>query len=108
MIADVVEDSAVKTGRRSEGVFFSAVSFVQKLVTGVGLLGASAVLALAKFPKSTAPADVPAEVIFHLGTYYAPTIIVTIMLMVACLLFYRIDRNIHEENLATLASAKET
>src|SRR5262249_6510524 len=33
MIADVVEDSEVATGRRSEGVFFAASSFVQKAVT---------------------------------------------------------------------------
>jgi len=32
MIADVVEDSQVKTGRRSEGLFFAASAFTGKLV----------------------------------------------------------------------------
>ncbi|MGH7819718.1 MAG: MFS transporter, partial [Candidatus Binatia bacterium] len=37
MIADVVEDSETVTGRRSEGVFFAASSFVAKSVSGVGV-----------------------------------------------------------------------
>jgi hypothetical protein len=34
MVADIVEDSEVATGRRSEGVFVAANSFVQKTVSG--------------------------------------------------------------------------
>jgi len=35
MIADVVEDGELKTGRRAEGVYFSASSLVAKAVTGM-------------------------------------------------------------------------
>ena len=47
MVADIVEDSEVSTGRRSEGVFVAANSFVAKAVSGIGifatkLLGPSA------------------------------------------------------------------
>ena len=38
MIADVVEDSEIKTGRRSEGIFFAANSFAQKAVNGLGVV----------------------------------------------------------------------
>ena len=34
MIADVVEQSELRTGRRSEGVFFAARNFVRKSVSG--------------------------------------------------------------------------
>ena len=38
MIADVVEDSEIQTGRRSEGTFFAANTFAQKAVNGLGSL----------------------------------------------------------------------
>jgi GPH family glycoside/pentoside/hexuronide:cation symporter len=41
MIADVVEDSELKTGRRSEGLFFSAASLIAKAVSGVGIFDPS-------------------------------------------------------------------
>ena len=36
MVADIVEDSEIKTGRRSEGLFFAARSLVGKAATGLG------------------------------------------------------------------------
>src|SRR5258706_1815957 len=38
MIADVVEDNAVRTGRRSEGLFFSGMSFIAKILQGAGIV----------------------------------------------------------------------
>ncbi len=40
----------MKTGRRSEGVFFAANTFIQKMTSGLGLMMATVVLALASFP----------------------------------------------------------
>ncbi|MFX8164733.1 MFS transporter, partial [Acinetobacter baumannii] len=37
MLSDVVEESEVRTGKRSEGVFFAGGFFVQKLVGGLGI-----------------------------------------------------------------------
>jgi len=45
MIADVVEDSEIRTGRRSEGIFFAANSFAQKAVNGLGVVVAGQILA---------------------------------------------------------------
>ncbi|MFT5573205.1 MAG: GPH family glycoside/pentoside/hexuronide:cation symporter [Cryomorphaceae bacterium] len=103
MITDIVEDNAVKTGRRSEGICFAATSFVSKAVTGLGLLAASLVLALADFPKSASLNAVPEETIFRLGAIYAPAISLPMLLIVVCVAFYRIDRETHEENLLILA-----
>ena len=102
MIADIVDDNAVKTGRRSEGICFAATSFVSKSVTGLGLLAASLVLTLAEFPKSAAVNGVPEDAIFRLGAIYAPAISVPVLLIVVCLTFYRIDRKTHEKNLSIL------
>lgn len=106
MIADLVEQSEVKTGRRSEGVFFAAVTFTRKSVQGLGVLAASAVLALAQFPKGVAPADVPAEAVWRLGAWYVPTILFFWLAMMAVISTYRLSRGDHEENLRKLAAAR--
>lgn len=107
MIADIVEDSEVRTGRRSEGIFFAAISFIRKIVSGVGILGASLVLGLAQFPTGAQPGDVPDAVIRNLGMIYAPCIIILYTLMILCLSFYRIDRTRHEANLKALKTRAE-
>lgn len=103
MIADLVEDGEIRTERRSEGVLFAATTFTRKAVQGFGVLAATAVLTAAQFPKGVAPDQVPDEAIFKLGLYYAPTLFVIWMLMIASLRLYRIDRDTHEDNLRTLA-----
>ena len=103
MIADLVEDGEIRTKRRSEGVLFAATTFTRKAVQGFGVLAATAVLTAAQFPKGVAPGQVPEEAIFRLGLYYAPTLFVIWMLMIASLRLYRIDRDVHEDNLRTLA-----
>ncbi len=106
MMADLVEQAELRTGRRAEGVFFSAVSFIRKLVTGLGITVAGQVLWLAHFPKGADPAHVPAPALFNLGAIYVPAILTLWMSMVAVILFYRVDRKTHEENLRKLAAAK--
>jgi len=103
MIADLVEDGEIRTKRRSEGVLFAATTFTRKAVQGFGVMAATVVLAMAEFPKGVAPGQVPDEAVFRLGLYYAPTLFVIWMLMIASLRLYRIDRDVHEDNLRTLA-----
>eukprot|EP01030_Chromulinospumella_sphaerica_P027710 gene27710-27993_t len=59
MIADVVEDSQVATGRRSEGVFFAAISFIQKSVSGVGAMLTGVILTVIHFPVGKPASMVP-------------------------------------------------
>jgi GPH family glycoside/pentoside/hexuronide:cation symporter len=66
-------------------------------------MAATVVLTLAQFPKGVAPGQVPDEAVFRLGLYYAPTLFVIWMLMIASLRLYRIDRDVHEDNLRKLA-----
>jgi len=107
MMADLVEESEIRTARRSEGVLFSAATFARKAVQGFGVLAASGVLALAQFPKGVAPGQISDEAIFKLGLYYAPTVFIIWMLMIASIKLYSIDRSKHEENLRTLAAKEE-
>lgn len=78
MLSDVVEESEMRTGRRSEGVFFAGSFFVQKMVGGLGIFMAGAILAIAKFPAAATPGQVPIATIDRL----------TLTFIVLMLLFY--------------------
>lgn len=102
MISDLVEQSEVKTGRRSEGVFFAANTFIQKITSGLGLTIASLVLALAAFPTAAAPGEVPDSVLVSLGWWYLPVMLALRLLMLAAISLYALDRATHEDNLKAL------
>ena len=100
MIADIVEESELKTGRRSEGVFFAAQTFARKAVNGFGVLIAGAILAFVQFPAGARPEDVDPETIRNFALVYVPCILFFYLGGVAILSFYKIDRRQHEDNLA--------
>ncbi|MGY4397919.1 GPH family glycoside/pentoside/hexuronide:cation symporter [Sphingomonas sp. UYAg733] len=106
MIADLVDQSELRTGRRSEGVFFAAVTFVRKTVLGLGLIAASLILTLADFPVGARQGQVSADTLWRLGAYYVPTILALWLGMIAVLSLYRLERSDHEDNLRRLAAAK--
>ena len=106
MLADLVEQAELKTGRRSEGLFFAASTFVRKAVQGLGVITASFVLAAAKFPTGAAQGEVSDETLWRLGAFYAPTILTIWMAMMAVMATYKLTREGHEENLRRLAEAK--
>ncbi|MEN0651752.1 MULTISPECIES: MFS transporter [Hyphobacterium] len=102
MVADLVEQSEVKTGRRSEGVFTATVTFIRKSVQGLGVLTASFVLALAAFPVGGDTSDVSETAIWRLGALYVPTVLILWLAMIAAISAYKIDRTSHEINLEKL------
>ena len=106
MIADLAEDIEVRSGRRSEGLLFSASSVIAKSVTGVGIFLSGALLSFVHFPEKVAPGHVPPEILTHLVTVYLPVFFVIQAGTVLCLFGYRITRERHAENLATLNARK--
>jgi len=107
MIADVVEDSELKTGRRSEGLFFSASSLVAKAVSGMGIFAATLILGFIHFPAAAKPGHVPAEVVRHLALVYVPTMIFLYGLSIVLMFGYKITRASHAETLRVLAAEAE-
>lgn len=103
MLADLVEQAEVRTGRRNEGIFFAANTFIRKAVQGLGVMAASFVLTLAQFPKGANPSQVPAESLWQLGATYVPAIWLVWGLMIFAVSRYRLSRAGHEANLAALA-----
>lgn len=77
MLSDVVEESEIRNGRRSEGVFFAGSFFVQKMVGGFGIFMAGAILAIAQFPASATPGKVPIATVDRLTLIF-------IVLLLSC------------------------
>jgi glycoside/pentoside/hexuronide:cation symporter, GPH family len=107
MIADVVEDGELKTGRRAEGLFFSASSLVAKAVSGIGIFAASAILTLIHFPAGARPGLVSPEIVRNLALVYAPIIATLYGLGLILMTGYKITRQSHAETLILLAAEAE-
>ena len=106
MMADLVEQSELKTNKRAEGVFASSSTFIRKLVQGFGMMTATTVLTLAQFPKGAKPSEVETETLFRLGLYYVPTLLAIWLTMMLVLSFYKLKREDHERNLDELAKRR--
>jgi Na+/melibiose symporter-like transporter len=108
MIADVVEDSEVRTGRRSEGLFSASLSFVAKATSGLGILMAGLLIDFVHFPKHAAPATidiVAPHAVRNLVLVYMPVQITLWIVSILLVGGYRIDRSTHEQNLSRLAQS---
>lgn len=102
MIADVVDESELKTGRRSEGIFFAARSFISKSLSGFGIVLVTGLLTWIGFPDNAQPGAVDPDVIRHLGRDYIPVLGGLYAIGVVFLSRYGIDRQRHENNVAAL------
>lgn len=107
MIADVVEDSEVTTGRRAEGLFFAANSFAQKAVNGLGVIVAGQILAYVHFPLQARLGEVPQQTLFDLAKAYIPALWGFYGAAILLMVFYRISRTTHADNLAKIAARNE-
>ena len=107
MMADVVEDAAVSTGQRSEGLLFAANGLISKFVTGVGTFFAGLILAWIAFPEHATPGLVDPTILRHLGMAFVPIVTTFSAIAIAVLMFYKIDRSTHQRNIEQLARAGE-
>jgi GPH family glycoside/pentoside/hexuronide:cation symporter len=102
MMADVVEDSEVKTGRRSEGLLFSADNLFKKVVSGAGVFISGSLLMFVNFPDNAKRGAVDPEVLRHLALIFLPTAFVLYGVAIICLFAFKIDKATHEDNLRRL------
>jgi Na+/melibiose symporter-like transporter len=103
MMADVVEDSEVKTDRRSEGLFYAARGFAGKAISAGGIVGAGTIVTFAGLDAVTDISMVTDEVRTRLALYFLPVYAAFYLLAIATVSFYRIDREMHNHNLAALS-----
>ncbi|MGH6985390.1 MAG: MFS transporter [Caulobacteraceae bacterium] len=105
MIADVVEASQLKTGRRSEGLLYAAESLLRKVSTSFAALLPGLILAIVAFPRHARPGHVSVQILTHLVWIFLPIHTIFVLVAVATLMFYRLNRSQHEDNLRQLAGA---
>lgn len=106
MLADVVEDSEMRTGHREEGLFYAGNLFMQKCVTGIGTFAAGSLIAAVGLPREAVPGSVDPAVITNLMLAY--TVLTAFFIGCAVLLFLRfpLDQQDHEERLRKLAARR--
>jgi Na+/melibiose symporter-like transporter len=108
MVADIVEDSAVKTGVRSEGLLFAARGLLPKITGGIGGLIGNLMLEFVRFPavaETGKAVVVDPAVMRHLALVALPAGVVLNLIAISVLVLYRIDRGMHEANLEALRLA---
>ena len=103
MVTDIVEENEVNTGRRSEGIILSTLSFAQQCAAALGTLLGGLIIDLIAFPDNAKVGQVAAETLFELGLAYGPLILA--LYLAACFFVgrYRITRAGHTATLAKLA-----
>jgi len=106
MMADVVEQSEVETGRRNEGVFFAGAFFIQKCCSGLGIWATGLLLDLVDFPAAARPGQVPVATVDRLTILF---FVLYGVLAFAAAGFYRLfpfGKAEHEARVAALAAGK--
>ena len=103
MLTDVVEDNVLRTGRRAEGLFFAASSFMQKTSSAAGVFLSGLMLWLAGFPAAAQPGHVDMDIVRNLAFVYLAILVLLYGIAMVFVGYYRITRESHEENLKKLA-----
>jgi Na+/melibiose symporter-like transporter len=105
MVADVTDQIQLETGRRSEGLLFSAATMVNKAISGMGIMLAGLLLSFVGFPDNAQPGQVGAGALHGLATIYIAALTVATAIAIICLAYYPISRSSHQENIRRLGAA---
>ena len=96
-LADIADEHELKTGRRQEGIFYSARTFFAKTTNGIGHVVAGVALDLIDFPRGVDPSEIPADKIYALGIIDGPFAMVWGILAAFVYAGYKIDKKYHAE-----------
>ncbi|MFU8814494.1 MAG: MFS transporter [Pseudomonadales bacterium] len=109
MVADIVDEHELATGKRQEGVFFASVSFSGKFTSGIGSVVGGVALDLISWPRGPeirTAADVPPETLIWLGLIYGPIVAGFGVVSVWCYSKHNLDRRRHAEIVTELAERR--
>ncbi len=102
MIGDIVEESQLRTGRRSEGLFYAANTLMQKSTSGLGVFFAGMLVAFVGIVPGSDPRTLDPEIARQLALVYVPALVILYIGGAGFLFAYRIDRASHEANVTAL------
>jgi len=102
MFADISDELELSTGRRQEGIIYSARAFAGKAANALGTIVGGLALDFIAFPKNAEPGTVDADVIFNLGLVQGPLTSVFSLSGLVLYLGYRLSRSRHREIVVAL------
>lgn len=107
-LADIADDHEVKTGRRQEGIFYSARTFISKMTSGLGLLIGGIAIDIIGWPTGVKQGEaVDPDVIFNLGLIDGPVAAIPSLLAIFFYGSYRINKSRHAEVQKILRERRE-
>jgi len=106
MSVDIVEDSELLTGRRSEGLLGAANTFISKCVSGLGIFAGGLMLTIANFPRNAQPGPQSYELARHLAILYVPCQFILYSIAISFCWGYQITRDRHSSNLVEIQRRK--
>jgi Na+/melibiose symporter-like transporter len=95
MLTDTLEANEAATGQRSEGLYFGANFFIQKCVSGLGVLVSGLLIDWIGFAAIAPGSTLPPETATRLVIAYVPAVALCFLAALACLSRYRISRDTH-------------
>lgn len=108
-LADVADQHELKSGRRQEGIFYAARSFVSKMTGGLGLLIGGVAIDLIGWPTGVAQGDyVDPGIVMNLGIIDGPVAAIPALFAIYFYGSYKLNKHEHaeiQEELKTKASA---
>lgn len=107
MIADILDEQQLQTGKRQEGVFSAALAFSGKLSTAIGVMIGGLVLDFfISIPQGTSPEDASPTSVVTLGlidAFIVPFFLLPVLWLISR---YTLTRQRHEEIRLQLAQLK--
>ena len=107
MVADVTDQILLQTGRQSEGLIFSATTFVNKTVSGMGVLVSGLLLALVGFPEDAKPGLVGSDTVNGLAIVFVVATFVFVSAALAIMSLYPVSREDHENAVEELSRRRQ-
>jgi GPH family glycoside/pentoside/hexuronide:cation symporter len=104
MLADIVDEHELSTGKRQEGVMFAAAFFSAKFISGFGYLVAGPFLDLIGLEAGAQPGEVSSRVIWGLGLIMGPGL--ALIMLVPMWMSYKITSS-HDGHLAVRQALAE-
>ncbi len=96
-LADIADEQELMTGRRQEGIFYSARSFFGKAASGLGHLLAGIGIDVIEFPVHADPGEIPKQTLFELGLIDGPIGVIPAVLAIGFYVQFRLSRARHSE-----------
>lgn len=97
LLADIVDEQELATGKRQEGVMFAAAFFSAKFISGFGYLVAGPFLDLIGLEAGAKPGEVSNQVIWGLGLIMGPGL--ALIMLVPMWMSYKITAS-HDRHIA--------